>query len=335
MFTKVLIPLDGSELAAGILPYITQIVAKMGMSAVLLAVVEPDDLRLRFRLRERAPSGEGAGEQLTATSASRIDDTGAVYRTRIEENAQTAAVKSLKPASDELSKRGGIESIVEAVTGDPATEIIKAAERHGCDLIAMATHGRNMIARGILGSVTDKVLHASHVPVLTVAPDDIEAETKLSTVVVPLDGSPLSESALPYAEALAKALSLKMKIVRVVPIGWAVGYEIDSYHPQLDDIETEMVDDATVYLRGIRAELATDDIEVEWKVLRGTPARALVELGRGDHHDIFVISTHGRSGLTRWVLGSVTEAVVRASRSPVLVIPPKVGKGGGKVELSK
>ena len=325
MFTKVLIPLDGSELAAGILPYVAQIVAKTGMSAVLLAVVNPDDLPGRFRLREGAPRGEDAGEHVTghAFSAARIDNTGGVYRTQLGGNAQEAAVKSLKPAADALSAHGSIMAVVEAATGDPATEIVKAAERHGCDLIAMATHGRNMIARGILGSVTDKVLHSSQIPVLTIAPDEVGAGEKISTVVVPLDGSSLSESALPYAQALAKALSLKIQLVRVVQIGWTYPYEIDFSHTQLGNHETGMVNDATSYLRSVRAGLPTDDIEVEWKVLRGSTASALVELARGDQHDIVVMSTHGRSGLSRWVLGGITEAVVRASQSPVLVIPHK------------
>ena len=118
----------------------------------------------------------------------------------------------------------------------------------------MSTHGRNPVGRSILGSVTDKVLHSSSAPVLTITPDKAEAYRKegeaLTTIVVPLDGSELAEPALPYAEEVAGVLSLEVLLVRVVMLEYP-SYLYTETAIGLPDFTESVVEGAGRYLEGV------------------------------------------------------------------------------------
>ena len=216
----------------------------------------------------------------------------------------------------------GITVSVRSSIGNPAEEVLRVAEEEGCGIIAMSTHGRNAIARGILGSVTDKVVHASTLPVLTVTPErakeylNLEGAS-LSTVMVPLDGSGLSERALPYAVGLARALSLELLLVR------AVNLDSSSYggYVHLTKISSDEVLTATDYLDAMAEGLKRQGVRARFKVLRGTAPQALLSFAQETPNALIAMTTHGRSGLSRWLMGSVGEAMVRASGDPVLIIP--------------
>jgi nucleotide-binding universal stress UspA family protein len=97
----------------------------------------------------------------------------------------------------------------------------------------------------------------------------------------------------------------------------------DGYpYPGSTDLEAEVEAEAIDYLKAVTDNLTEKGLNVNWKLLRGNAAATIVELARDTPHDLVAITTHGRSGITRWVLGSVTEKLVRASGDPVLVIPP-------------
>jgi nucleotide-binding universal stress UspA family protein len=190
----------------------------------------------------------------------------------------------------------------------------------------MSTHGRTAIGRGILGSVTDKVVHSASVPTLTITPERAEAYWQageaMSKIMVPLDGSQLAEESLPYVIKIARALSLKVIMVRVAKVGGIYSAYADGY-PYVGslDLEKEIEDDAIEYLKTVATRLRAAGLEVEWKLLRGNPTAAIVDLARETSQDIVALTTHGRSGFTRWILGSVAEGLIRASGDPVLVIP--------------
>ena len=183
MFKKLLVPLDGSELAEGILPYVTQLANESGSPIVLVSVVD---------------------------AADRTETAAFILKRYLEDVEDRLAAQEVEA-----------ESVV--TVGRPAEQILRVAEREECDLIAMATHGRSAIGRGIFGSVTDKVMRASRLPTLAVAPEraarDGQPGVAVSTIVVPLDGSDLAETALPYAEELARELSLTVMLVRVIDTG--------------------------------------------------------------------------------------------------------------------
>ena len=212
--------------------------------------------------------------------------------------------------------------------GNSAAEILRVAEEEGCGLIAMSTHGRTPIARSILGSVTDKVIHSSTLPVLAVSPgkarryQEKEGGASLTSMKVPLDGSEFAEHALPYAEELGRSLSLELLLVRVVDLEYpAYAYGGSSI---VRRIAERLVEEATTYLDGVAQSLTNKGIAVRSRVIPGSPARALVSLAHETPHDLVVMTTHGRSGMSRWLMGSVAEAMIRASGDPVLVVRPQV-----------
>ena len=302
----ILVPLDGSDVADGILPYVSQI-AKMGnVPLVLLTVVDDDALEYPCWLSTLGPK-----------SATEV---GNAHKHQFEETARIHAYDKLKKMAAELESEE-ITAQVRAIVGSPAEEILRVADEEGCGLIAMSTHGRNAITRGILGSVTDKVLHASDAPILTIAPERArkyqDDDASLETVVVPLDGSELAERALPYAEKLAGLLSLKILLARVVR------FERPHYTDsgvELPDLTEQLVHEASEYLERISKEVGRRGLEVETKVLRGAPAPVLLDLAHQTPQSFVAMTTHARSGLSRWMMGSVAEALVRGSGEPVLMV---------------
>ena len=181
MFRKILVPLDGTDESQGILPYVTQIASSTDTSILLHTVVVSDTL-------PRTVETAGA----------------VIHQDQIEASLSSHAKDSLDSIARRLES-DGVEAGVRVTVGSPPEEIMAVAEGEGCGLIAMSTHGRNLISRGILGSVTDKVVHSAALPVLTITPQRArayqEAEgTSIDRVVLPLDGSDLAATALPYVE---------------------------------------------------------------------------------------------------------------------------------------
>jgi nucleotide-binding universal stress UspA family protein len=220
----------------------------------------------------------------------------------------------------------GVSAEGRAILGNPAEEIVRVSEDEGCGLIAMSTHGRNLIGRSILGSVTDRVLHSASVPVLTITPDRArmyqEEGTTLNTVVVPLDGSELAELALPYAEELATALSLEVLLVRVVRTDH-LAFSYEEFAGRIPDFTSDLEREAARYLEAVSEGLRNRGLAVGHRVLGGAPAPSLLDLARETPRNLIAMTTHGRSGLTRWVMGSVAEAMIRGSGDPVLVVRPR------------
>ncbi len=191
-------------------------------------------------------------------------------------------------------------------------------------LVAMSTRARGVLARGVLGSVTDKVIHSSHLPVLAITPEKAEEYWRdgvtMSKIIVPLDGSPLAESVLPYVEHLAGKMSLEVILARAVHMG-AIYYSNGGVVPV--NLEQELECEAIQYLKGVARQLGDQGLTVQWRLLRGHPGMTIVDLAQETPQNIVAVATHGRSGVTRWVLGSVAEALVRSAGDPVLVIPPE------------
>jgi len=294
MINKILVPLDGSDEAEVILPYVSRLAVGLDVPVVLLAVLDQESMGMRqsffSRLYERAEAGA---------------------RDRLHDVAQT------------LGKEG-VNAIEVIASGKSAPEIVKAAGHYKCGLIAMATHGRNMLARGILGSVTDQVMHSSDVAVLAITQNKAAVyrggEATLTRVMVPLDGSPLAESALPYVEDLARELSLEVLLVRAVqPVHL---FWMDHLPAELIEEQGAVEAEAEKYLAGVATRLAENGHSVTWRLLIGHPATSIVELARETPHDIIAMASRGQSGFTRLAMGSVAEALIRGTGDPVFVVHP-------------
>jgi nucleotide-binding universal stress UspA family protein len=321
-FRKILVPLDGSALSAAILPWVSSFARRLGAELELITVVRDDEpvgslidrgQLIEFQANGLHPQGElrhefeptpvAVGDRPPDRAASRLD--------RI-----TAGVK-----------RSGVGATASVVRGDPPAEIIRVAHDTGCDMIAMSTHGRVGIGRGLLGSTTDRVVHAADLPMLIVRPDSIEPSERLhsrfpAVVLAALDGSMLAEGCIPPAAAIATRVGGDLRLVRAyeTPVA-AAG--LDAPYGELEITRKRLQEEAQQYLDRKAARLREEGIGVATDVVAGPADRALIRAGRRWPASLLVIGTRGRSGLTRWVLGSVTDKVIRSSGRPVLVIPPK------------
>jgi nucleotide-binding universal stress UspA family protein len=190
----------------------------------------------------------------------------------------------------------------------------------------MSTHGRSGITRWVMGSITDKVLHATTNPLLIVRaqePEKSNSEVKLTDIIVPLDGSALAEQALPLAASIARDLGLKMTLLQVTP-------SVENYYPLMgssraiynyDDLVRETDEEAAKYLIQKGSRLRQEGIStVEEQLMHGSAEIAITDYAREVPHCLVAMTTHGRSGMGRWLLGSVADRVIRHSGVPILVV---------------
>jgi len=298
MYRRILVPLDGSELAEQAMPYARLLGRSLKADIDLLRVTEPVPPEVGDILRGKYPHEIAAGLQHQA-------------KQYLDKLAPVAA-------------KGGLKVSCLVKEGSPAEVIVKAAEGQPATLIAMSTHGRSGVTRWVMGSVTDKVLHAAANPLLIIRPREgavVVREPQVENIIAPLDGSTIAEQALPHVVALAKALRAKVTLVRVVPTtAYYLGmmdYPSAAYQELLDAEE----ETAGKYLGEIAAKLRGDGVTIAAEKLgRGDPAGAILDLAGAAPNPLVAMTTHGRSGVGRFVLGSVADRVVRHAGAPVLVI---------------
>jgi nucleotide-binding universal stress UspA family protein len=200
--------------------------------------------------------------------------------------------------------------------------IIDKAAADKNTLIVMTTHGRSGIQRWLLGSVADKVLHGSTNHMFLVRATDqgqTEGEVALTKVIVPLDGSPLAEKVLPHVVDVAKKMGIGVVFFRAYALPPAVS--ADEYGTYSEELFSQLEAEAKDYLAEKVTEVEQKGVEnVSSVVDIGYGAEEIIRLARKTSNNFIAMCTHGRSGVTRWVLGSVTERVVRHSGDPVLII---------------
>ena len=209
--------------------------------------------------------------------------------------------------------------------GDAAEAIITEADRQPGTLIVMATHGRSGLGRWLLGSVTDKVVrHANHPTLVIRAREDADGTPAvIGEVILPLDGSLTAEAAVPHAVEMSKMLGVGISLVRAV----SPAAHADAFAEYMPDGYAQMVEeareDAEKYLDGVATRIRDQGISaVRTEASIGNAASTIVDLTQAADDPLVVMATHGRSGVGRWVLGSVTDRVVRHGYGPVLVVRP-------------
>lgn len=344
MFHKILTPLDSSDMAPGILPYVAYLAKGLNVPVELTTVLLHDQLdALEEEFRGDKEDVKDFVEGLLEVNASDDHDSQVTYRgvgkksgegysPWVIRNAVQPAGRYLGQLATQLNSFG-IEARGVVCVGDGASgEILQVAEQDGCDLIAMATHNRNMLMQAIQGSVTNEIIRSRQVPVLAFSPRQVgpasSDNVRLTNILVPLDGSKLAESVLPYVEELASILSLQIELVTIVQEQYAyVGMTVsgEPVHPRLAEAERDVIRaderDSEQYLQGIADDLARTGIRVRWQVFRGPTEQSLEKMSGQLSNNMIALASHGRSGLGRWVMGSVAEDLIRKTGDPVLVIP--------------
>lgn len=141
-------------------------------------------------------------------------------------------------------------------------------------------------------------------------------------VMVPLDGSALAECVLPHLRAVAKGCNAaSVVLVRVIePFPLPPGTAFTVTAEVQDRLEKDLQLEAETYLKRVAGNLAREGIAVKWELLYGLPAEKLADYARANNVDLIVIATHGRSGVSRWVWGSVADRLLRSANIPVLVV---------------
>ena len=216
------------------------------------------------------------------------------------------------------------------VEKDRAEEaIIGKAGADGGTLIAMATHGRSGMDRFLLGSVAEKVLRGSANPLVLVRAKEeakTSGEAPFKSIIVPLDGSELAESVIPLAATMANKLDLEVVLFRAYHMpynsyaGDADAYAMVNY----DELLVSVRDEAKEYLDKQVTEVKKLGVaRVSALSKEGSASDEIIALGNKTPEGLIAMCSHGRSGLGRWVLGSVAENVVRHSDAPVLVVRAK------------
>jgi nucleotide-binding universal stress UspA family protein len=215
---------------------------------------------------------------------------------------------------------------LESAVGDPAEQILRVAKDLNVGLIVMTTHGRGALGRWAFGSVADAVTRTSPVPVFVVRPQagDSTIAPDIRRVVVPLDGSPLAEEGLLTATSLAQRLHVPVHLVtaidvtKLLPIEMmpTVAFDAALYVETVAQLEA----DATAWLTQAAGQLQHEGVAATWAILHGSPFRAITDTVKPG--DVVVMTSHGRSGAKRWLLGSVAEKLIREGPVPVVLVPP-------------
>lgn len=270
MFKHVVVPLDGSATAEKIVPWVKDYAARSGADVHLVQVLPR--------------SGPSWGNKATT-------------------GRQREATRYLQSIAKGLASKG-IRVRTHLKTGNPAAHIVDVLRHSGGDLIALTARGEGRFQRALLGGTAEKLLRRTDKAVLLVneysAPARRKAAASPKAILVPLDGSTLSESALPVALRLAKARKAKAVLVNV---------RADWNHNGVKNRRLEE----------IRSRFERAGVPTEVYVTKGDPATQILNAARRRNADLIVMNSHGRSGFARLMLGSVAEEIIHGGGVPVLM----------------
>jgi nucleotide-binding universal stress UspA family protein len=301
MFERILLPLDGSELSEMSLPYGEELAGKLGSEIVL------------YHVNERAPAAQEH-----------------MYQLYLEKLADIVRhdLSSKMPKGKELKVTTKVE------TGEPKANICNFVDSNKIDLIVMSAVSVSGLKVGkMLGSVTDHVCQLVPIPVMLIRPQTVKTTTQtrplFNNILVPLDGSDLSKLALPVGEDLAQALKMKISLfrmsnmVRFYDDGTGSGAYAYIDYAKLNDDEKARV---TARMAELAKEVKSRGLEVNTIVISSYDAASeIIEACKKNNIDLVVMSTHGQSGLGRFVFGSVAEKVLRHGETPLLLVHARAG----------
>ncbi len=289
MYDRMIVPLDGSELAEQVLPYVRVVSEGLKCPITLVRVFDVPAM-------------------IEGVPGATID--------RVANELRADADHYLERVKGTLVDVG-TDVLVVGKQGDAASVIIEEAEKESSTIVMISSHGRSGITRWAMGSVAEKVLQATNNPLLIIRDQAAEGTSliegdrtlkdwnnllSVKNIIVTLDGSSISEQVIPHAMAFAKSLAVPLTPIRV------------SNSPNDDSENTE-------YLNNVVKRFRDENLQCDGgKVLHGNPATAIIEISEQIPNSLVAMTTRGRSGIQRWVMGSVTDRVVRHSGAPALVI---------------
>jgi len=291
MLQKILVPLDGSQLGELALPYAIGITAALRTELNLVTVSEN-----REKENERAIS---------------------IYLDKIADQLGN----TLHKGNDYPKIR------VTIIHGRPADALVRYAIKYGTDLIIMVSHGRSGIMPWSAGSTATRVIQKSQIPVLLIRAKDnnrtnIE-NNQFARILLPLDGSSFGEAAIPLVKDLALAFHSEVYLFRVVERIEHV-YTIGGIdHFMFSDEQTKRTEaEVGIYLTQISEQFTALGIKNRSISKTGDPAVEILKISKNENISLVAMSSHGKNGITRWVLGSVSHKILQAGGNPLLLVRP-------------
>lgn len=309
MFRSILVPLDGSTYAEQALGTALWIARRGDATLQLIHVRPPDEAGYD---RETPPS-EASEES--------------AVRSHLQEYLGSLALR--------LSAESPVDVSWRVAAGPVAVRILEAAEASRSDLIVLTTHGHGGLAPAWLGSVAESVIRQAPIPVLQVRPRVNrvdEAEPAIRRILVPLDGSAESESAIGPAHDLAILAEAEVTLLAVVILPREVGDPPVTMSGSPDPAEEYRR--AESYLAELDRRLTREGVATRVAVATSLhPAAAILDAVTEPNASIIVMATHGRSRLRRMSVGSVSDKVLRAAAAPVMLVRPKEAPYRSRTQL--
>lgn len=283
MIERIVVPLDGSITAEAILPQVRRILYRNDSEVILVRAVIPPPIENAMLVLE----GEiGAAKEYVAGQVEKLRNSGVRVRAVVH-------------------------------VGSPIAVILEVVKEEKATLVALATHGARGLKRLLFGSVAEGVIRKSPVPVLLVRPfwsyemlpQERTEQRPIRNLLLPVDGSELSLQAVPGVMELADLFETRVVLQRV----------LGPKKPKSDPVKEEA--EARTQLEGTVKSMGQKGVETIPLLTRGDPAAEILKAAEAQEIDLIAMTTHGRSGLSRAVAGSVTETVLRKAVTPVLVFP--------------
>lgn len=306
----ILVPLDGSELAEQALPLAIALARASGAELHLMHVFVP--YAVRSDMPGTTINSAEMERQLEEQSTEYLRETTARVAKELPEHVHADPVRT-RPLRSPHSETVAV-----------VDRLRRAVARLHPDLIVLATHARGGFGRAWLGSVADSLIRRVNVPTLLVHPREersIPSET-FRHILVPLDGSALAEESVALAARLAVLGDARITLYRVLVPQHAVARPSSVMQYNLQQLEAQEAE-AGRYLESVaaplRGKIASLDTVVE---LSESPARSILDWAAQHDVDLVAMSTHGRSGFRRFMLGSVADKIVRGAQFPVLLTRP-------------
>lgn len=291
MLNKILVPLDGSKLGELALNYAAELAKSMNSEVHLLSVCD----RIGEEYRNMC----------------------SVYLEKVSEGLRSSLQGAII-----LPK---VQAIV--IDGQPDTKILDYAIENNIDLIVLVSHGHSGIMPWATGSTASKIIQKSTIPILLIRASD-NVDTKqvsglFKKILVPLDGSTMSEAVLPYVKEIAIHTNSEIILLRVLEQGQHVRTigGIDHFAYTDEQVE-EMRQETIAYLNEINQKLTKDGFTVKTLVKIGDVARDIIDTTIQENISIVAMSSHGKSAAIKWVLGSVSNKILQAGKKPLLLVRP-------------
>lgn len=285
MFDDILLPVDGSTGADAAIAHAADLAERFGATVRVLFVADTNRDSVTVMGTDVVDALEREGEDVVEGAAADV-------------------------------RERGVDCATDVVQGAPAPTIADYAESQGMDLVVMPTRGRTGLSRYLLGSVTEKVIRHSVVPVLTVRThEDARTLFPYENVLLPTDGSEAAEAATDRAIDLAGAFEATLHALSVVDDA-ALGLDVRSASvgEHIEATASEAVAEVATRATDAGVENVVEEVR------HGTTSREILAYVDENDVDVVVMGTAGRGGAERVLVGSVTERIVRSSPVPVLTV---------------